>query len=57
MARNLTLKRMRAESCSRNAAFNLYVLHQPEWRPGHPYADVEVVTVGAIERVEDLLGL
>ena len=43
--------------CSRNAAFNLYVLHQPEWRPGHPNADVEVVTVGAVERGEDLLGL
>lgn len=38
-----------------DAAFNLYVLHQPKWRPGYPHADLEAATVGAADRVEDLL--
>ena len=37
-----------------DAAFNLYVLHQPKWRPGHPHADLEMATVGAADRAEDL---
>lgn len=38
-----------------DAAFNLYVRHQPEWRPSYPNADLEVVTVGAADRAEDLM--
>ena len=38
-----------------DAAFDLYVLHQPKWRPGYPDADLDAATVGAADRVEDLV--
>jgi hypothetical protein len=47
-------------SCSRriapgDAAFNLYVLHQPGWRPNYPNADLGATIVGAADAVEDAL--
>ena len=38
-----------------DAAFNLYVLHQPAWRPAFPHADLTAASAGAADRVEDLL--
>jgi hypothetical protein len=38
------------------AAFNLYVLHQPEWKPTYPFADVSKFNMGAEDRVESLIG-
>ena len=37
------------------AAYNLYVLHQPQWRPSYPNANVDLVTIGAADRVEYVL--
>jgi hypothetical protein len=37
------------------AAYNLYVLHQPEWRPSYPNANLDVVTIGAADRAEYLV--
>jgi hypothetical protein len=34
------------------SAYNLYVLHQPEWRPSYAHANVEAAITGAAERVE-----
>ena len=36
-------------------AYNLYVLQQPDWRPTYPSADLDVVAIGAADRVEYLL--
>ena len=36
-------------------AYNLYVLQQPDWRPSYPNANLDVITIGAAERVEYLL--
>jgi hypothetical protein len=36
-------------------AYNLYVLQQPDWRPSYPNADVDVISIGAADRVEYLL--
>ena len=36
-------------------AYNLYVLHQPEWRPTYPNANLDVVSIGAADRAEYLL--
>jgi hypothetical protein len=38
------------------AAFNLYVLHQPEWKPTYPFADLSAFNMGAEDRIEPLLG-
>jgi hypothetical protein len=38
------------------SAFNLYVLHQPEWRPTYPFADLSAFNMGAEDRLEPLLG-
>jgi hypothetical protein len=35
--------------------YNLYVLHQPKWRPTYRNANLEVATIGAADRVEDAL--
>jgi hypothetical protein len=35
--------------------YNLYVLHQPKWRPTYPNANLDVATIGAADRVEDAL--
>lgn len=37
------------------AAYNLYVLHQPEWRPSYPNANVDIVSIGAADSVEVIL--
>lgn len=37
------------------AAYNVYVLHQPEWRPTYANANLDVITIGAADRVEYLL--
>ena len=34
------------------SAYNLYVLHQPNWRPNYPHANVDVMTIGSAERVD-----
>jgi hypothetical protein len=38
------------------AAFNLYVLHQPEWKPTYPFADLSAFNMGAEDRIEPLQG-
>ncbi|HET9129812.1 MAG TPA: hypothetical protein VFO86_02625, partial [Terriglobia bacterium] len=38
------------------AAFNLYVLHQSEWKPSYPFADLSRFNMGAEDRIEPLLG-
>jgi len=38
------------------AAFNLYVLHQPEWKPTYPFADLSAFNMGAEDRLEPLVG-
>ena len=38
------------------AAFNLYVLHQPDWKPSYVFADVSTFSMGAEDRIESLLG-
>jgi hypothetical protein len=37
------------------AAYNLYVLHQPDWRPTYANANVDVVSMGAADRVDYLV--
>jgi hypothetical protein len=39
------------------AAFNLYVLHEPAWRPTYAHANLEAVMFGAIDRVEYRVGV
>ena len=36
--------------------FNLYVLHDPNWKPGYPDADLDAFNMGAADRAESLLG-
>ena len=36
------------------AAFNLYVRHQPAWKPSYPNADVDAIHMGAADRAEYL---
>lgn len=36
------------------AAFNLYVRHQPAWTPSYPNADVDAIHMGAADRLEYL---
>jgi hypothetical protein len=36
-------------------AYNLYVLQQADWRPSYPNADLDVITIGAADRVEYIL--
>jgi hypothetical protein len=38
------------------AAFNLYVSHQPEWKPNYAFADVSKFNMGAEDRIESLIG-
>jgi len=38
------------------AAFNLYVLHQSEWKPTYPFADLSAFNMGAEDRLEPLIG-
>ena len=40
---------------SGSSAYNLYVLHQPGWRPNYPHANVDVMTIGSADRVQDAL--
>ena len=35
--------------------YNVYVLHQPGWKPGYPNANVDIATIGAADRVENVL--
>jgi len=35
--------------------YNVYVLHQPKWKPSYPNANVDVATIGAADRMEDAL--
>jgi hypothetical protein len=35
--------------------YNVYVLHQPTWKPSYPNANVDVAIIGAADRVEDAL--
>jgi hypothetical protein len=37
------------------APFNLYVLHEPEWKPSYTFADLNVFVMGADDRAESLL--
>ena len=37
------------------AAFNLYVLHEPAWRPSYPGADLDMYILGAADRAEYLV--
>jgi hypothetical protein len=37
------------------AAFNLYVRHDPEWRPTYPNADLTAFSMGATDRAESLV--
>ena len=37
------------------AAFNLYVLHDPVWKPDYPFADLSKFTIGAADRAEFLV--
>jgi hypothetical protein len=39
-----------------DGAFNLYVLHQPGWKPDFPNANLDTVHIGAADRAEYLLG-
>jgi hypothetical protein len=38
-----------------DGVFNVYVLHQPEWKPEYPNANVDTVHVGAADRAEYLV--
>jgi hypothetical protein len=38
------------------AVFNLYVLHQPEWKPTYPFANLSAFNMGSEDRIEPLLG-
>jgi len=38
------------------AAYNLYLRRQPEWKPTYPFADLSAFNMGAEERIEPLLG-
>lgn len=35
--------------------YNIYVLHQPQWKPSYPNANVDVAIIGAADRMEDAL--
>ena len=35
--------------------YNVYVLHQPAWKPSYPNANVDVAIIGAADRMEDAL--
>ena len=37
-------------------AYNLYVRHQPDWKPTYPFADLSAFNMGAENRIELLLG-
>jgi hypothetical protein len=37
------------------AAFNLYGLREPAWKPNYPNADTSVFTMGGADRPEALL--
>lgn len=37
------------------APFNLYVLHDPDWRPTYPMADLSAFNMGAADRAESLV--
>jgi len=37
------------------ASFNLYVLHEPDWKPTYPMADLSAFNMGAADRAETLL--
>ena len=37
------------------APFNLYVLHDPNWKPSYPNADLDAFNMGATDRAESLL--
>jgi hypothetical protein len=37
-------------------AYNLYVLHQPDWRPTYANANVDVVSIGSADSVDYILG-
>jgi hypothetical protein len=37
------------------AAFNLYVLHDPTWRPTYPSANLDAYILGAADRAEYLV--
>ena len=39
-----------------DTAFNLYMLQDRSWKPSYPFADVSVVTMGAADRAESLVG-
>jgi len=36
------------------AAFNLYVLHEPDWKPTYPFADLSAFNMGAEFRIETI---
>ena len=36
------------------AAFSLYVLQQPNWKPTYPFADVNALNIGAVNRFDAL---
>jgi hypothetical protein len=38
------------------AAFNLYVLRQPEWKPTYTHANVDTIHIGSADRLEYLVG-
>jgi hypothetical protein len=38
-----------------DAAFNLYVLHQPGWKPTYEHANVDVAQAGAADKAEYLM--
>jgi hypothetical protein len=38
-----------------DAAFNLYVLRQPNWKPTFPHADLDAIHMGAADRAEYLI--
>ena len=37
------------------ASFNLYVLHDPDWKPTYPMADLSAFNMGAADRPESLI--
>jgi hypothetical protein len=37
------------------APFNLYVLHDPNWKPTYPNADLDVFNMGALDRAESIV--
>ncbi len=36
-------------------SFNLYVLHDPDWKPTYPMADLSAFNMGAADRPESLM--